>query len=219
MVQKLFVVGAGGKVGRRLVGRLAQRGHEAIALHRQQEQAQFLVELGATPAMGDLYDASPESLATLMVGVDAIVFTAGAGGKGGQEMTNAIDGRGLEKCVDAARLAGVQRFILVSAFPEASRAEYVSDTFENYKAVKKLADVYLAHSELKWVILRPGTLTDTEGTGRVRLGLAIPYGSVSRDDVASVLVEIVEQPSIINVILELTEGDTPIWEAVSKTVG
>jgi len=169
--------------------------------------------------MGDLYDASPESLATLMVGVDAIVFTAGAGGKGGQEMTNAIDGRGLEKCVDAARLAGVQRFILVSAFPEASRAEYVSDTFENYKAVKKLADVYLAHSELKWVILRPGTLTDTEGTGRVRLGLAIPYGSVSRDDVASVLVEIVEQPSIINVILELTEGDTPIWEAVSKTVG
>src|SRR3546814_18364883 len=78
-----------------------------------------------------------------MAGSDVVVFSAGAGGKGGLEMTNAIDGRGLELAVAAAQKAGVQRFLLVSAFPEASRGKKVSETFENYMTVKKQADVHL----------------------------------------------------------------------------
>ena len=75
-------------------------------------------------------------------GRDVVVFSAGAGGKGGPEMTNAIDGRGAELAVAAAQKAGIERFLLVSAFPEASRGKKVSDTFENYMAVKKRADVH-----------------------------------------------------------------------------
>src|SRR3546814_16327835 len=73
-----------------------------------------------------------------MAGSDILVFSAGAGGKGGVEMIDAIDGRGLELAVAAARQAGIQRFLLVSAFPEASRGKEVSETFEHYMAVKKL---------------------------------------------------------------------------------
>lgn len=144
------------------------------------------------------------------------VFSAGAGGRGGPEMTNAIDGRGLELAVDAAKEAGIRRFLLVSAFPDAARDEPRRDGFENYMRVKRLADVYLAESGLDWVILRPGLLSDAPGSGKVRLGPAIPYGVVPRDDVAATLVEIIENPRIGREIIELTEGSISVEEAVER---
>ena len=62
---------------------------------------------------------------------------------------------------------------MVSVFMDAGRGREVSDTFENYMRVKRASDVHLAASGLDWTILRPGTLTDDPGTGRVRLGAAI----------------------------------------------
>lgn len=132
------------------------------------------------------------------------------------ELTNAVDGEGLEKSVDAAQAAGVKRFILVSAFPDAGRGKHISETFENYMRVKRLADVYLAQSKLDWVILRPGTLTLEEGTGKVNAGLAIKYGDISRDDVAETLLAIIENEGISRKIIELTEGETPVREAIAS---
>jgi uncharacterized protein YbjT (DUF2867 family) len=86
--------------------------------------------------------------------------------------------------------------------------------FEHYMRVKRAADVYLAATDLDWVIVRPGTLTDGLGTGQVRLGPAIPYGDVARDDVAAVFAALVHAPHITRQILELTGGDTPIADAL-----
>mgnify|MGYP003575252114 FL=1 len=83
-------------------------------------------------------------------------------------------------------------------------------------AVKKQADVHLAQSDLDWVILRPGTLVDTPGTGKVLAGLAIPYGNVPRDDVAATLLALIEKPAVTRVIIELTEGDIPVGEALEQ---
>lgn len=214
VMKKIFIIGGAGKVGRSLAQQLAQRGHEPHALHRDVQQSDELRVLGAVPVLGNLLELDVEGLAALMAGSDAVVFTAGAGGKGGPQMTNAIDGQGLELAVAAAQKAGVERFLLVSAFPEAGRSKVVSDTFENYMAVKKRADVHLAESDLDWVILRPGTLLDTPGTGKVRAGLAIPYGDVPREDVAAALLALIEQPEISRVIIELAGGDTPVAEAI-----
>ena len=82
--------------------------------------------------------------------------------------------------------------------------------------VKRLADVYLAQSKLDWVILRPGTLTLEEGTGNVNAGLAIKYGDISRDDVAETLLAIIENEGISRKIIELTEGETPVREAIAS---
>lgn len=212
---QVFIVGGAGNVGRRLAQQLSRRGHRALALYRKPEQAAELEGLGAMPVQGNLLELDVPALAALMAGSDAVVFSAGAGGKGGAEMTNAIDGRGLELAVAAAEQANVRRFLLVSAFPEAGRGRQVSETFENYMAVKKQADVHLVESGLDWVILRPGTLVDSKGTGRVRAGLAIPYGNVPRDDVAAALLELVERPQVSRVIIELTEGETAVGEAIA----
>ncbi|AWH29275.1 NAD(P)-binding oxidoreductase [Stenotrophomonas sp. YAU14A_MKIMI4_1] len=215
-MSRIFVIGAAGKVGRALVQQAAARGHRVVAMHRSAEQMPELSALGAQPVQGDLLQLQADALATLMQGSDVVVFTAGAGGKGGTAMTDAIDGRGLELAVAAATLAQVPRFLLVSAFPEAGRGKHLSDTFENYMAVKKAADVHLASSSLDWVILRPGTLTDAPGTGRVHAGLAIAYGEVPRADVAAALLALVEQPQVSRRIIELTEGQTPVFEAVHR---
>ncbi|MEQ5809009.1 SDR family oxidoreductase [Alteromonas sp. NFXS44] len=211
----VFIVGAAGKVGSRLVKRLSDNDHQVTAMHRKPEQSDSLTGLGGRPCLLSITDASVDSLATAMKGADTVVFSAGAGGAS-VELTNAVDGEGLEKSVDAAQAAGVKRFILVSAFPDAGRGKHISETFENYMRVKRLADVYLAQSKLDWVILRPGTLTLEEGTGKVNAGLAIKYGDISRDDVAETLLAIIENEGISRKIIELTEGETPVREAIAS---
>ncbi len=212
-MSNVFVIGAAGKVGQRLIKILSDNGHGVVALHRKPEQSQLISATGATPLLGNLTELDPSELATAMAGSDVVVFTAGAGGAG-IELTNAIDGQGLQTSVAAAELAGVHRFLLVSAFPEALRGTHTSEGFENYMRVKKAADVHLASSGLDWVILRPGTLVDSPGTSAVRAGLAIPYGEIPRDDVAALLAALVERPAITRQIIEVVQGDTPIDEAL-----
>lgn len=215
---RIFIIGGAGQIGRRLSKIVSDKGHDVRALYRKPEQEMLLRQQGALPIKGSLTELDAAALAALMKGSDVVVFSAGAGGKGGQEMTNTVDGEGLNTAVTAALQAGVSRFLLVSAFPEALRGQAISETFENYMRVKKLADVILAESDLDWVILRPGTLLDEKGTGLVRAGLAIPYGDISRDDVANTLAEIIEQPGISRIIIELTSGEFPVQEALQKLV-
>ncbi len=203
---QVFIIGAAGKVGRHLVKQLADKQHRVLALHRRAEQGAELGALGATPVTGDLTAIDVGTLAGQMAGSDVVVFTAGAGGAG-VEVTNAVD---------AAGQAGVRRFLLVSAFPEAGRNKAMGEGFENYMTVKKRADVYLAATDLDWVILRPGTLSDAAGTGRVTAGPAIAYGDVPRADVAATLVALVEHPEVRRAIIELTEGDQPVGEAIAR---
>ena len=190
-------MGATGETGIRLRRQLVAVGHSAIGLHRHPEQAETLSRIGVVPVLGDLVTSSTTALSELMMDADAdvIVFTAGANG-GGNEMTDAVDGARLTKASDAAAYAGVWRFLLVSAFPDAWRKKRMPEDFEHYMFVKRKADVYLSHTELDWVILRPGTLLNEPGTGLVRAGLAIPYGEVSRDDVAATLVQLIEKPLV-----------------------
>jgi nucleoside-diphosphate-sugar epimerase len=214
-MQTIFIVGSTGKVGLRLVKKLRSMGHVVNGLHRNDEQSSLLKDNGAIPIKGSLTTITVEQLAEKMAGNDVVVFTAGAGGAG-IEVTNAVDGTGLELAVNAAKLAGIRRFILVSVFPEAARNKGLSEGFENYISVKKTADAYLVASDLDWVILRPGTLTDEKGSGKINADLAIIYGAVTRDDVATSLAELINQPDVNHKIIELTQGEMPIALAISK---
>jgi uncharacterized protein YbjT (DUF2867 family) len=212
---RTVIAGGHGKVGLRLGTLLAQLGDHPVGLVRAAEQAPDLEAAGIEPMVLDLVAATPQQLAQALQGADAVVFSAGAGGRGGPEATNAVDGEAAVRLVDAASAAGVRRFVLVSVFMDAGRGGAVSDTFENYMRVKRASDVHLAASGLDWTILRPGTLTDDPGTGTVHLGPAIGYGDVRRDDVAAVLAELLHAPGTVHQVLELTEGATPVADAVS----
>lgn len=210
----VFIIGATGGVGRRLGLLLVQSGHKVIGLHRKPEQAAGLSEGGMTPVQGDIIELNPKQLAKAAQGADVIVFSAGAAGSG-IDRTTAIDGDGPIKVIEAAKLLGITRLYLVSAFPEAGRQRKRVEAFEHYMSEKKRADVAVAASDLDWVILRPGTLLDAEGEGTATMGSAIMYGSVARGTVARALCALIEQPSVRREIVELTDGPTPIKEAVA----
>lgn len=212
---KVFQIGAAGGVGRRLAGLLSARGDEVTGMHRSPAQADAIRATGAAPVTGDLIADSVDELAGKLAGHDAVVFSAGAHGTG-MDKTTLIDGKGLEKAAAAAEAAGVARFVLVSVFPDALRGEGASEGFEHYIKVKKSADVYLTRTDLDWLIVRPGTLLDGPGTGRVAAGPAVEYGDVHRDDVAAFIDAALHEPALSRVIVELTSGDTPVADAVAR---
>jgi uncharacterized protein YbjT (DUF2867 family) len=80
--------------------------------------------------------------------------------------------------------------------------------------VKRQADNALVASELDWVILRPGTLVSEDGNGLVNAGLAISYDAVARGNVAKMLAALINAPTIRREIIELTDGDIPVQDAV-----
>ena len=212
---KVFLIGADGGVGRRLSRLLASRGDEVTGMHRNPDQAGAVRASGATPLAGDLINDGVDQLAARIAGHDAVVFSAGAHGTG-LDKTTAIDGEGLEKAADAAVAAGVPTFVLVSVFPDAGRGGPPSEGFEHYMRVKKTADVYLAHTKLDWLIVRPGTLRDEPGNGRVNAGLAIEYGDVRRDNVAAFIDAALHEPTLRRTIVELTDGSIPVAEAIAQ---
>lgn len=211
---KVFQIGAAGGVGIRLAKLLAARGDHIIGMHRRPEQAGDIAAASATPLLGDLIEDEVSVLASLMKGCDAVVFSAGAHGTG-QEQTSLIDGVGLQKAADAAAQAGVATFVLVSAFPESEREHQGSADFEHYMAIKKSADIYLVGTDLLWVIVRPGALTDNPGSGTVTAALSANYGPVSRDNVAAFIAAALHRPELRRVIIELVDGPVPINDAVS----
>ena len=210
----IFIVGGAGQIARLMTPQLIAGGNRVSSLYRHDEQHDQLADLGATPVKGDLTQLSTQDMASMLTDVQTVIFAAGAGGAG-EELTNAVDGEGLEKTVAAAKEAGVERVYLISVFPEAGRNADLGDGFENYMRVKKMADVHLVQSGLEFVIIRPGTLGDDAPTGKVSAGPAVPYGTIQRADVADFIAQTVATPQIVNTIIELAPGNDPIPVAVS----
>ena len=84
-----------------------------------------------------------------------------------------------------------------------------------YLEAKAEADRYLMASGLDYTIVRPGSLTDDPGTGRVRVSKELGgRGEVPRDDVAAVIAKVLDAPNAIGVTFEVFSGDRLVAEAV-----
>ena len=210
----ILVAGGHGKVALRLLKLLAAQHHRARGLIRRPEQAADLEAVGAVPVLGDL--ENDESLDEYVRGADAVVFAAGAGPGSGAARKRTVDLGGAVKLTDAAKTTGVRRYVMVSSIG-ADRPASAGDTMRAYLDAKAEADEYLRASGLGWTIVRPGSLTDDPGTGRVRVSTELgDRGPVPRDDVAAVLAALVTTDVAVGVTFELFTGDTPIDEALES---
>ncbi|MGP9501933.1 NAD(P)H-binding protein [Specibacter sp. AOP5-B1-6] len=214
---RAFLVGITGAVGGLLARRLDANGDGVFGLVRTAKQRDALDGLGIRTVIGDLAAPTVDELAEMFTGHDVIVYSAGSNG-GQRDVTTAIDGDGVERASEAARIAGVRRLILVSVLPGSWRERDLEQDVEYYFAVKKRAEVSLTRTDLDWVILRPSLLTDAPGRGRVSMGPAELHDEISREDVAATLAEIVYEDRIRRQILELNTGSTAIPEAVLDNI-
>jgi nucleoside-diphosphate-sugar epimerase len=119
---RVFVAGASGAIGSRLVPQLIDAGHEVVGTHNSPERAELLRKLGATPVGLDLLDTGAVRRAVLEHEPEAIVHeaTAFADVKFGRNMdkvtalSSALRTKGTDALLAAAREAGVQRFVAQS---------------------------------------------------------------------------------------------------------
>lgn len=122
---RVFVAGASGALGSRLVPKLIEAGHEVVGTHNSPASAQLLQVLGAEPVRLDLLDASAVRAAVLSSKPDAIVHqaTALANVKFGRNLdktaatTIRLRTEGTDALLAAAREAGVRRFVAQSFAP------------------------------------------------------------------------------------------------------
>ncbi|HWU27685.1 MAG TPA: NAD(P)H-binding protein, partial [Microbacterium sp.] len=136
-------------------------------------------------------------------------------GGGSPERTRAVDFEAAVRSMDAARDAGVDRYVMVSYF--GSSPEHgipVSDPFHAYAEAKAAADEYLRATSLDWTVLAPSRLTLGDATGRID-GTAAVSGEVSRANVALVIAETLQQPAAIRQTIRFNDGDRPIAEALA----
>lgn len=216
---RIVLAGAHGQVARRLGRLLSARGDTVVGLVRNPDHAADLRSDGVEPAVLDLESATVDELADLARGADAVVFAAGAGPGSGEARKHTVDHGAAVLLADAAEKAGVRRYVLVSSMGVEQAREGTPQGVDPVMAVYLQAklraeDDVLPREALATTVLRPGGLTDDPGTGRVTLGHGIGYGSVPRDDVAAVLVALLDAGRD-GAVVELVGGETPIDEAVA----
>lgn len=207
----VLVAGAHGQIGQRLVRQLVESGHRALGLIRNPDHAADVEALGGRPVVADLEsDLDPIALE----GAQAIVFAAGAGPGSGEARKETMDKGGAIKLIEAAEQEGVRRYVMVSAMG-ASDPGAGPEQMQPYLRAKGEADERLAASSLEWTIVRPGSLTDDAGTGKVDAAESLGRsGEIPREDVAAIIVACLEEPSTASKTFEILSGDTPIVEAV-----
>jgi uncharacterized protein YbjT (DUF2867 family) len=208
----VLVAGGHGKIALRLLRLLAAKGHRARGLIRDPGQAADLEALGAVAVLADL--EADASLAEYVQGADILVFAAGAGPGSGPERKRTVDLGGAVKLIDAALAVGVRRYVMISSIG-ADRPQAASGRMRPYLEAKAEADHYLMASGLEYTIVRPGSLTDDPGTGRVRVSTELGgRGEIPRDDVAAVIATVLDAPNTIGVTFEVFSGDLSVAEAV-----
>lgn len=88
-----------------------------------------------------------------------------------------------------------------------------------YLRAKAIADEYLKQSNLQYTIVRPGTLSNDQATGKIDINNDIEDKSqtIPRADVATVLVECLNEEATIGKTFEILAGETEIEKAIKFT--
>jgi nucleoside-diphosphate-sugar epimerase len=204
-----LVIGANGGIGRIFCRQAAAGGLNLRAMVRDPAQQTWFLDQGIEPVVGDLESEFEHHFE----GCERVVFTAGSGPHTGLDKTLMIDLYGAMRAIDAALEHGVEQFLMISAF----RAEHPPSAPEKlrpYAAAKLAADRLLTCSGVPYTILRPGRLTDEPATGHIHVPSPGQYDpiSISRENVALCMHEVLEERWALNRTINLIDGDHPIAE-------
>ncbi|GAA2239485.1 SDR family oxidoreductase [Promicromonospora sukumoe] len=213
-MSRVLIIGGHGKIALRLAPLLVERGDEVTSVFRNPDHQEEVAATGATPLVADVELLDTEGIADLVRGQDAVVWSAGAGG-GNPTRTYAVDRDAAIRSMDAAKAAGVARYVMVSylgAGPDHGVPE--DNSFFAYAEAKTAADEHLRGTGLDYTILQPGPLTLDEPTGLVEV--AEPGdGRVARADVAGVIAAALVDDSTVGRTIAFGNGGTPIAEAIA----
>jgi nucleoside-diphosphate-sugar epimerase len=173
---KVFVAGATGAIGRQLVPRLVEAGHEVHGMTRSASKQQLLRELGAAPVVADALDADQVAEAVARVQPDVIVHQLTSIGPMDFKhfdrafaMTNRLRTEGTDHLLSAGQAVGVKRFVAQSFFAAYERTGGMVKSEEDsfgpspakemrgtVSAIRHVEDAVLAATWTEGIVLRYG---------------------------------------------------------------
>mmetsp|Transcript_101315 Transcript_101315/g.254020 ORF Transcript_101315/g.254020 Transcript_101315/m.254020 type:complete len:341 (+) Transcript_101315:30-1052(+) len=217
----VFVAGATGNTGQRVVKELQRLGYTVVAGARNQEKAAKAFGSSVQSVPLDVEKFSVDAMAEALKGTKFLICATGfvpGNPFDMNKLAKAVDREGTIKLVDAAKKAGVQRFVLVSSILTNGRAIgqennpgfVITNAFGGILDEKLVAEKYLKNSGLDYTILRPGGLKDKAPEGPAVIGKedTLLSGEVSRDLVAKVAVSTLSKPAASRQTVELIEEGT-----------
>ena len=214
---KVVIAGGHGQIALRLTRLLSAWGEEVVGLIRNPDHSDDVRSAGGEPVVCDLESTDPAGMASAIKGADAVVFAAGAGPGSGEARKETMDLGGAVKLIEAAKAAGISRYVMISAM--GADPEAPGEGFAAYLRAKGRADDALVASGLDYTIVRPGGLTNEPGEGRVRIAESVERGDIPRDDVAGVLAEVLGRDDMAGRTFEVVGGKEPIGAALDALVG
>ena len=197
---KVALCGATGRAGSRILDELLRRGHEVLAIVR--EEGSLAPRQGVTTAVDDL--ASPERTATVIRGTDALISAYGPPPNDPEELA-----RVTKRLTEAVALSGVPRFLMVGGAGSLEVAPGVTllksgnlpEAWVGLATAHSHALETLRASAIDWTSLCPAAYFDPgERTGHFRLGTddlvrdSKGNSQISMEDYAIAMVDELEQP-------------------------
>lgn len=205
-MENILVAGANGTTGKKIVTLLESSQYfNPVAMVRKKEQQDQFEKRNIKTVLADL----EEDVSHTTENIDKVIFAAGSGGKKVKE----VDENGAKKLIDASKNTKVKKFVMLSSMGADTPEE--AEGLKEYLQAKHNADIYLRDSKIPFSIVRPGSLTDDKGKGKIELSEKLnKRGEISRDDVAQTLVRVLHDSATVNETFEIIKGDTLIGKAI-----
>jgi NADH dehydrogenase len=224
----ILVSGGTGFIGSAVVKELLRRGEQVAALGRDAEKIRRRLGTDVEPRQADVRELGTlhAAMAGVEVVVDAVQFPGSPIENRRKGWTfEEVDLKGTRHQVDAAREAGVRRFVYVSGVGASKQAD------EHWFRYKWEAEKYVQDSGLDWCVVRPTWVYGPADVSLNRfLGLAklLPFvpmfgdgnqrmQPVFIDDVARVLADAATKPEAAGHVFELGGPDVVSMNDVIRT--
>jgi uncharacterized protein YbjT (DUF2867 family) len=211
-MEKVLVAGANGLTGTRIIKILKNHGqYDPVAMIRNEDQKEKFSSMGVDVRIADLEG----DLSGLLEGINFVIFAAGSGSSTGKDKTIAVDQEGAIKLIDEAKRNKVKKFVMLSAIGADDPEN--NEKLQHYLEAKHKADEHLKESGLNYSIIRPGSLTNDDGKGKIKAKKKLSErGRISREDVAYVIVNALDHANTHNQVVEILEGDQSLQEALGN---
>ena len=213
----ILLIGANGGVGSRLVQQLKSDNIDFTAGVRKEEQVKELKDQDVDATLVDVEKATVKDLTQLFNNYDKVIFSVGSGGSTGDDKTIIVDLDGAVKTIEASKEADIKHYVMVSTYDSRREAFDSAGDLKPYTIAKHYADDYLRTSDLNYTIVHPGSLTDDAGTGKIEADLYFDKaGSIPREDVATVLKEVVTSDGFNNQEFQILSGNHDVKDALKN---
>lgn len=215
----ILLIGANGGVGKHLVNQFKDSDEAFTAGVRKEDQVESLKAEGVDSLLIDVEADDIDTLKEKIKGFDKVIFSVGSGGSTGADKTISVDLDGAIKSIKASEANNVKQYVMVSTYDSRREAFDASGSLKPYTIEKHYADEYLKQASVPYTIVHPGGLLDEAGNNKIEVGAFFEgRGSIPREDVATVLKEVVSSDDYINTEFQIISGEKDIKSALAEFV-